>query len=241
MDNLYLFILLALAAEILGTLGGFGSSMLFVPIAGLFLDFYSVLGITAIFHLASNISKIVLFREGFDKKLVLKMGIPAVIAVGIGASISSKLNTQFLEYTLAFFLIFSSLILFIKKEFHLKPNATNAIGGGIFSGLIAGLLGTGGAIRGLVLAAYGLSTSVFIASSAIIDLAVDLTRTVVYWQNDYIHQHDIYLIPILFVVSIIGTFIAKKILKRIPETYFRKFVLVLIFVSGIIIAVKPFI
>ena len=75
MEFLIYFILLALLAEILGTVGGFGSSLFFVPIAGLFFDFHSVLGITALFHLSSNISKIALFRKGFDKKLVINIGI----------------------------------------------------------------------------------------------------------------------------------------------------------------------
>ena len=47
MEHLVYFILLALLCEILGTVGGFGSSLFFVPIAGFFLDFQSVLGTTA--------------------------------------------------------------------------------------------------------------------------------------------------------------------------------------------------
>jgi uncharacterized membrane protein YfcA len=62
LENLYLFILLALLAEIAGTVGGFGSSLFFVPIASYFLDFHSVLGITALFHVSSNLSKIAFFR-----------------------------------------------------------------------------------------------------------------------------------------------------------------------------------
>lgn len=88
MDNLLLFILLALLAEILGTVGGFGSSLFFVPIASYFLDFHSVLGVTAVYHVSSNLAKIALFRKGFDKKLLISMGIPAVIFVIAGAYFS---------------------------------------------------------------------------------------------------------------------------------------------------------
>ncbi|MBY0433276.1 MAG: hypothetical protein K2U26_04110, partial [Cyclobacteriaceae bacterium] len=74
LDNLPLFILLALLAEILGTVGGFGSSLFFIPIASYFLDFHSVLGITALFHVTSNISKIFLFKKGVDKRLIVQLG-----------------------------------------------------------------------------------------------------------------------------------------------------------------------
>ncbi|GAK91298.1 hypothetical protein JCM19297_795 [Nonlabens ulvanivorans] len=54
----------------LGTVGGFGSSVFFVPIANFYFDFQSVLGITALFHLSSNVTKIAFFRKGLDKRLL---------------------------------------------------------------------------------------------------------------------------------------------------------------------------
>lgn len=234
MENLALFILLALLAEILGTVGGFGSSLFFVPIASYFLDFHSVLGITALFHVSSNISKIAFFRKGFDKKLVISIGIPAVLFVITGAFISQFINPKTLETALAIFLIGTSLVFLFFKNLSIKPTTTNSILGGTFSGLIAGLLGTGGAIRGMTLAAYNLKMEVFIATSAIIDLAIDSSRSIVYAYNGYVHKHDLYLIPILLVVSIVGTFIGKKILERISEAQFKSIVLVLIFITGIV-------
>ena len=234
MENLALFILLALLAEILGTVGGFGSSLFFVPIASYFLDFQSVLGVTALFHVSSNLSKIAFFRKGFDKKLLISIGIPAVIFVISGAFISKYINPKTLEIALAIFLIGTSLVFLFFKNLSIKPTTTNSIIGGSFSGLIAGLLGTGGAIRGLTLAAYNLKMEVFIATSAIIDLAIDTSRSIVYSYNGYVHKHDLYLIPILLLVSIIGTFIGKKILGRISEAQFKSIVLVLILITGIV-------
>ena len=132
-ETLLVFFFLALLAEIAGTVGGFGSSMFFVPIAGYFFDFHSVLGITAIFHLSSNLSKIYFFRKGFDKKLLIKLGIPAVIMVLIGARLSNYIDPIYLEISLSFFLIIMSLIFLIKPNLSLKPTDANAIGGGILS------------------------------------------------------------------------------------------------------------
>ncbi|MCB9192114.1 MAG: sulfite exporter TauE/SafE family protein [Flavobacteriales bacterium] len=234
MEYLPLFILLALLAEILGTVGGFGSSLFFVPIASYFLDFHSVLGITAIFHVSSNITKIAFFRKGFDKKVVLSLGIPAVLFVIIGAFMSKYIASEILETALAIFLIVTSLTFLIFKQLEVKPTLTNSIGGGVLSGLIAGVLGTGGAIRGITLAAFNMKTEVFIATSAIIDLGIDASRSVVYTLNGYVHTHDLYLIPILLVVSILGTWIGKKILDRVSQEQFKSTVLILILLTGII-------
>jgi len=238
LENLALFILLALLAEILGTVGGFGSSLFFVPIASYFLDFHSVLGITALFHVSSNITKIAFFRKGFDKKLLLTIGVPAVLFVIIGSFISKYIETKILEIALAAFLILISVFFLVFKNISIKPTLSNSILGGTLSGLIAGLLGTGGAIRGMTLAAYNLKMEVFIATSAIIDLAIDSSRSFVYTYNGYVHQHDLYLIPILLAVSIVGTYIGKKILSQISETQFKSIVLVLILITGIITLFK---
>lgn len=233
-EYLPVFILLALLAEILGTVGGFGSSLFFVPIASYFLDFHSVLGITAIFHVSSNITKIAFFRKGFDKKVVISLGVPAVLFVIFGAYISKFLSSEILEIALAIFLIITSLTFIIFKQLEVKPTLANSIGGGVLSGLIAGVLGTGGAIRGITLAAFNMKTEVFIATSAVIDLGIDASRSVVYTLNGYVHYHDLYLIPILLVVSILGTYIGKKILERISQEQFKSTVLVLILITGLI-------
>lgn len=232
-EQLIIFILLAILAEILGTVGGFGSSLFFVPIASYFLDMHSVLGITALFHVSSNISKITLFRKGFDKKLVLFVGIPAVAFVSLGAYLSNFLESKALEISLSVFLICTSIFFLLNKHTTIKPTLLNAAGGGILSGLIAGLLGTGGAIRGITLAAFGLSIETFIATSAIIDLAIDVSRSIIYAFNGFVHQHDLYLIPILFVVSVIGTYSGKKLLTFISEEKFKSIVLTLILITGI--------
>jgi len=238
LENLPLFILLALLAEILGTIGGFGSSLFFIPIASYFLDFHSVLGVTALFHVSSNLAKIGIFKGGFDKKIALSLGIPAIVFVIIGALLSKYVETKFLEITLSIFLILISLFFLFKKEFQVKPTFANTLGGGIFSGFVAGLIGTGGAIRGIVLASYNLKMEVFIVTSAMIDLCIDASRSVVYFYNGYMHKDDFYLIPILLVISILGTFIGKKILLLVSEKQFKSFVLILVFVTGCLSLIK---
>ncbi|NJB72196.1 hypothetical protein GGR42_002687 [Saonia flava] len=229
-----IFIILSILAEILGTVGGFGSSVFFVPMASYFMDFQSVLGITALFHLSSNITKIAFFKKGFDKNLALYLGIPAVLFVSLGAFISKYINPEFLMYALSGFLILFSLVLIINRNFVVKPSKSNAIVGGTLSGLFAGLLGTGGAIRGATMTAFNLKKDKFIATSAIIDLGIDFSRSIVYTYNGYVHVDDLYLIPILIVVSIIGTYMGKRILDKITQAQFKRFVLFLLMGIGIV-------
>ncbi len=228
------FVILALLAEVLGTIGGFGSSVYFVPMASYFMDFQSVLGITALYHLSSNLTKIGFFRKGIDKKLVLYLGIPAVLFVMLGAWLSRFVNPEILGVVLGVFLVGFSLLFILDRTREIEATHHNAITGGGISGFLAGLLGTGGAIRGAVMAAFNLSKEKFIATSALIDLGIDLSRSFVYAYNGYIHRHDLYLVPILIVVSIVGTYLGKRILDRISQVQFRKIVLYLLLAIGLV-------
>ena len=234
----YVFLLLALIAEIVGTIGGFGSSVFFVPIGNIYFDFYSVLGLTAVFHLSSNLSKIFLFKKGLDKKLLIYIGIPSVLFVVVGGFLSKTMNSDFLEVFLGVFLVVFSLVFIIKSNLSIAANKKNAIIGGSLSGFSTGLLGTGGAIRGLTMAAFNLEKSVFIATSAFIDFMIDFSRTIVYYKNGYIHQHDLKYVPFLFVIGLLGSFIGKKILNYIPQAKFRKLSLLLILFIGIVTLIQ---
>lgn len=235
-----LFLALALIAETLGTLGGFGSSMLFVPLASLFLDFQSVLGITALFHVMSNLAKIGLFRQGFQaqqgfaakKGWYLALALPAMLFVGLGAWLTNDWQGPWLEAGMGLLIALLAALLLRFPHFSLQPNWFTLVAGGALSGFLAGLVGTGGAIRGITLSAFGLTKATFVAISAFIDLGVDGTRAWVYFQNGFVHTHDLYLLPGLFVVSILGTWLGKLGLQFLPEARFKQLVLWLILLTA---------
>lgn len=229
-----IFIILSILAEILGTVGGFGSSVFFVPMASYFMNFQTVLGITALFHLSSNITKLSFFRKGFDKTLMLYLGIPAVLFVSLGAFLSKYANPELLTLILGIFLVAFGLLFLINKTLKVSASKKNAIIGGSLSGLFAGILGTGGAIRGATMTAFNLNKEKFIATSAIIDLGIDLSRSIIYTYNGYVHKQDLYLIPILIGVSIVGTYLGKKVLDKITQAQFKRFVLFLLVGIGLL-------
>lgn len=137
------------------------------------------------------------------------------------------------------FLILLSLFFLIFKSVKLKSNAATSISGGVASGFLAGLLGSGGPIRGLTLAAYDLRKEVFIATSAFIDLGIDLSRSAVYLSNGFVHKEQLYLVAILVAIGIVGTWIGKKVLDQISQERFRQTVLILILIIGIVSLFNP--
>lgn len=228
------FLLLALLAEIAGTVGGFGSSVFFVPIANFYFDFQTVLGITALFHLLSNTSKLALFRGGIDRRLLLQLGVPSVLFAVLGSLLSLHVQVRWLEMLLAMFLLGFSGWMLLRPRWRVAPTTTSAVVGGMLSGGMAGLVGTGGAVRGMALAAFDLRKEVFVATSAAIDMSIDLSRAVVYARNGYIQWQDLKLLPVLAVVAVAGTWLGRRILLRMPQAIFRRVALLLIFAIGLV-------
>src|SRR4030095_7370533 len=228
-----LFFFLALLSEVVGTIGGFGSSVFFVPLAGLFFDFHTVLALTSVLHVFSNAAKLVLFGKHVQWRLLLLLGIPSVICVILGALLSTRLQFKYTELILGLFLIGFSLLFFCKPLLKLSPNKVNAVSAGGIAGFLAGVIGTGGAIRGLALAAFDLEKGVFVATSAAIDSGVDFSRMIVYLRANYLSAAFYWYVPGLFLVAFAGSYLGKIALNRLDQKNFRRIALVLIFLIGL--------
>src|SRR3989338_10729962 len=95
-----LFFPAAFVSEILGTIAGFGSSTIFLPLALLFVDFHTALVLVAFVHVFGNIGRISFFRHGLDKKLLLKFGLPSVLLTLSGAMLVPYLPQSVLKAVL---------------------------------------------------------------------------------------------------------------------------------------------
>lgn len=240
MGQYFIFFMLALLAEIIGTISGFGSSILFVPLASLVLDFKIVLGITAVFHVFSNLSKIFLFQKGINKRIAIRLGIPAIIFVTLGAWLTNYIPQKEIELGMNIIICLLAIYLISGQQKNIQKSNANLYLGGSISGFLAGLIGTGGAIRGITLAAFNLEKDAFIATSALIDLGVDSSRAIVYITSGYFHQEHIILIPFLIAISILGSYAGKRILQYIPEKKFQYIVLGVILMTSVLQTVKYF-
>lgn len=137
MVDYLIFFILTLIAEILGTIGGFGSSLFFVSISQFFYDFQKVLALTGLLHIFSNTAKIFLFRKEIDWKLTLWLGVSSVSLAIVGAYVTRHVDFLYAKMIMAFFLITFSSFFFIRPSFALFPTLKNSIVGGGLAGFLA--------------------------------------------------------------------------------------------------------
>jgi uncharacterized protein len=228
-----LFFISALIAEIIGTMAGFGSSTIFLPLALLFVDFKTAIILVAIFHLFGNLSRIIFFRQGFDKRIILQFGVPSVLLSLLGAFLIGVLPQPVLKLILGIFLVVTSVSFLAKPGLKFPANTRTFIAGGSVTGFITALVGTGGALRATLLQGFNIEKVRYIATTATIALATDVTRIPVYISQGFLTEQYFLYLPILFAIALAGSFIGRKIVRRIDQEKFRKMVLVAIILVSV--------
>lgn len=228
-----LFFLAAFFAEVIGTIAGFGSSTIFLPLSLLFFDFRTSLVLVALFHTFGNMGRITFFKHGLEKRILLRFGIASVLFTIIGALMVSHIQQDRLKAYLGLFLALYAVIALWKENLQFKPTLTNNLIGGSLSGFLAGLIGTGGVLRGAFLSGFNLAKEKYIATAAAIALAVDITRIPIYFAQGFLENRYYFYIPILLVVALLGSLTGKQIVSRIPQKQFRKIVLMAILIIGL--------
>lgn len=214
--------LTVLAAGV-GTITGFGTSTIMVPVLTLFYPLPETLLFVGIIHWFGDIWKVTLFRKGKKPwKIILTFGIAGILASFIGAEISLAVSEQLLLRLLGAFLLLYVIYLFIKPKFKIPTSTPFAVSGGLLSGISAGVFGVGGAVRSAFLTVYNLPKEIFIFSSGAIAFLIDLTRISAYYFGGTMFTNlSIITLALSIPASFAGAYIAKRFVDKIQQKYFR--------------------
>lgn len=238
--QLVLLLLLILLASSVGTVSGFGTSTIMVPVLSLFLPLPAVLLFAGAVHWVGDIWKMVLFRGGVRWRLLALFGVTGVAAGSVGAALVAAIEAASLSRFLGAFLLAYVAWLTLRPQWRMPARDETAIAGGALSGFLAGLFGVGGAVRGAFLSAFNLRKEVYLFTSGAIALAVDSARLLTYWGEGTRLPAE--LLPALAAgvpASLAGALLAKRLVVRIPERRFRHVVAVFLALVAIKLLLWP--
>jgi len=176
----------------------------------------------------------VFFKKGLNLKLILLFGIPGIVTSFFAAKLPLNLPELLLKKGLGLFLVLYVTFLLLKPKWKIPASGGNALLGGSLAGFFAGIFGVGGAVRSTFLTAYNLEKSVFLFTSGVIGILIDSSRLTQYLIGGT--RLTTPLITILFLcvpVSLMGAYIAKKLVNKIPQKSFRVFIAVALLLVGL--------
>ena len=232
---LLLFFITAFLTIVIGTVAGFGTSTIFLPIALLFVDFKTALVLVAISHISGSLGATAFFRHGLDKRLILLFGVPSIILTILGAYLVTYIPQNILEIILGVSLLIFSIYSLVRPDFRVSASKINTVFGGSLSGFLQGLVGIGGPLRGAFLISYNLNKFKYIATLAAIAVIIDATRIPIYFSNNLLEPQFYYYVPFLAVIGVAGSYTGKRIVQKIPQNIFKKVVLVGIALASLLL------
>lgn len=175
---------------------GFGLGTLLMPAFALFFPVEVAVVATAVVHFANNIFKIVLVGKLANKELVIRFGVPAIVAALFGASVlgyvsdfgviaSYQVGTRIAVITpikliMGFIILVFAVLELLPSFNNLRFDRKYLPLGGILSGFFGGLSGHQGALRSAFLSKVGVSTEAFVGTNAVIGFMVDVARLSTY-------------------------------------------------------------
>ena len=238
--------IIAFLVAILTFFSGFGLGTILTPVFMFFFPVELSIALTGVVHFFNNIFKIILVGGNANREVLLKFGVPAVIAALIGSTIliniadapplfSYILRGSLIEVSMVKFIISLLLIIFASMDLipyfrDLTFDKNKLPLGGIMSGFFGGLSGNQGALRSAFLIKAGLSKEAFIGTAVVVSTFVDFTRLSVYatrfTQAGLIDNMNIVLCATL--AGIAGSFIGNKLLKKVTLKRLQSFVAVML-------------
>jgi uncharacterized membrane protein YfcA len=193
------YVLVAASAFIVSGLtlfSGFGLGTLLLPVFALFFRIEVAVAATALVHGVNNVLKVSLLGRHADWPIVLRFGLPAMLAALAGAAALGLVSgwPPVAEYTLGTreavvtpVKLLMGVLMASFASFELLPQLRRLAFdrklltiGGLLSGFFGGLSGHQGALRAAFLAKVGITTEAFVGTNAVIGLGVDVARLAIY-------------------------------------------------------------
>jgi len=229
-----LFLGAACIAEVLGTMAGFGAATILTPVAALFMDMKTAIAVVACFHLFGNGSRLVFFGRHVHWKTWAQFGIPGVVVSVVGAGVTTRLSSAAVTLLFGLFLLgYVGLSALGPGRVQLPRTPGLLVGGGAVSGLIAGLIGTGGAVRSACLLAFGLSKETYLGTSAAIALVVDATRLPIYLAGGLFPAQMAPVLVSLIAAAFAGAWVGQRLIRRASPAIFRGVILAMLTLIGL--------
>ncbi len=252
---LILIFFITLLGSALTFFSGFGLGTILLPVFLVIFPLEIAIPATAFVHFSNSVVKFVVVYKNIHFPILLKFGIPAVIAAFIGSELLFYFSAFKNLYTYSFFgekeitvsgvnfivglLIIGFTLLEANKKFkNLAFSSKHLILGGFLSGFFGGISGHQGALRSLFLKKTNLSKEQLVATSNSISLGIDILRIIVYinlfsFLEIFSSSTKWYIIAGIL-GAIIGVNIGNQLLKKITIGILQKIISICLVFFGLL-------
>ena len=210
----------AFVASALAAVTGFGGAAVLLPILVLIFGVRDAIPILTVAQLIGNGSRVWFNRSELVLPVVGWFALGGVPAALVGGVLFASAPLSFLKRLLGIFLLGTVAYRHLGKQRSLRlPLRGFAVIGAVFSFLSA-LLGSVGPIMAPFFLVYGLVKGAYIGTEAFATVVMHVTKLVAYGGTAILTIQSVAAGLALGPIMVLGSFIGKKILDRVPERLF---------------------
>lgn len=210
----------AFVASALAAVTGFGGAAVLLPILVVVFGVRDAIPILTVAQLIGNGSRVWFNRSELVLPVVGWFALGGVPAALVGGVLFASAPLSFLKRLLGIFLLGTVAYRHLGKQKSLRlPLRGFAVIGAVFSFLSA-LLGSVGPIMAPFFLAYGLVKGAYIGTEAFATVVMHVTKLVAYGGTAILTLQSVAAGLALGPIMVLGSFIGKKILDRVPERLF---------------------
>jgi len=237
MDDTLLFIipsLIILIASFIQGAVGFGFVLVSAPILSFFIPLKTLVPILIIFGLFINSMIVVSARKHIAIREIGILILMGIVGIPLGVYGLNTISPYNLKLIIGIIIIITAIAMLVGFKFQMKNKFFSYTIAGLLSGVLNGAISMSGPPIALFLTNEGYERDKFRANINTFFLITNVVTIIAFSLNGIMNYEVIHYAIINILFLMIGTFIGIKFSPKINEATFKKVILVLLIVTGIV-------
>jgi uncharacterized membrane protein YfcA len=227
------------AAGIVAAISGFGIGSLLTPLLSIQVDLKTAVAAVSIPHFIGTALRLWLLRSRIHAKLLWSFGITSAAGGLAGAMLQTRSSSRALATIFGALLVLAGVFELTGLNRRWRLRGWMGWLAGATSGFFGGLVGNQGGIRSAAMLGFDVPRDQFVATATATALLVDLARIPVYLAVESQAIADLWPLLLLAATGVVlGTFLGRWLLERVPETRFRQVVGATVLLLGLVTLIR---
>ena len=206
-------ILTSFVSSLISSIIGFGGGMLLLGVLALNFSGSVIIPLHAVIQLGSNFNRLIFFKFRVKWGVIFPFSLGCLIGVPLGGIFSLSVNENLIKVLIAIFILLNTF----SKIPTLNQNRLFLIGS--ISSFLSTIIGVTGSLISSVIQSYKLEKSEYISSCAFLLLTQHFFKCILFGLIGFAFKDYFFLVTLVIISGIFGTFIGKFLIYRIPDSY----------------------
>jgi uncharacterized membrane protein YfcA len=225
--------LVALGASTLAAVAGFGGAVVLLPVLVWVFGVRDAVPILTVIQIVGNLSRVAFNRRLLVWPVVGWFALGAVPSSVLGALLFVAVPTSILTRLLGAFLLASVAYRHTALGRKLRVSQRGFLGVGSLLGFLSALLGSVGPLAAPFFLSYGLVGGAYIGTEALTAVVMHVVKLGVYGGYALVSGTSMVIGLAIGAVMILGSYLGKRLLERVPPHVFPWLIEAVLIVSGV--------